>query len=175
MAFNKTILQNDLVIEFTVNEKTNKTLSDHGDALADAYDKYCKEITTKYGAKLIITGKNNFKSTFISVISTLAIPTLLNYGLAIQSACSSYWLNSSFPLPIGTPPIFSSQIKIQISSPNVSSSLITTGLSPGVSASKAAEIISDAMDTGTKIITTTHTGILISTGTNGTDGPNPIQ
>lgn len=175
MAFNKTDLESDLVKEFTINEKTNKTLSDHGDALADAYDKYCKEITTKYGAKLIITGKDNFKSTFISVISALTVPTLANYGSAIQSACSTYWANSSFPLLIGAPPTFASQTKIEISPPSVNAGLITTDLSPGVSASKAAEIIAENMDIGTKTITTTHTGILSSTGSNGTDGPNPIE
>jgi hypothetical protein len=174
MALNKSILKNSLLIIFTT-PSPNKTMSDHADELADAYDTYCKQAETAYAAKLITTGKTSFASTFLSLIN-IPTPILSNYGSAIESACISYWNSSAFPILTGIPPTISTQT-ITITPPTVTSisTTITSGLSPGVSASDAAEILSNSMDNGTKTVKTTHKGPSITSPFPVlTIGPTPI-
>lgn len=173
MAFNKELLQSELLVEFTT-EMPQKTMTNHANALGTAYDNYCKLITTKYLSTLLTTGKSSFISTFISIIQ-VSIPILSNYGLAIESACISYWTSSSFPLISGIPLTMSSQASIKITPPVVGSmsSIITTKLSPGLNASSAAKELADAIDTATKTVTTLHSGpSKISPFPTITDGPN---
>jgi hypothetical protein len=174
MALNKSILETNLLTIFTTTSP-NKTMSDHADELADAYDNYCKQAETAYLAKLITTGKTSFISTFLSLIN-IPTPILSNYGSAIESACIAYWNSSAFPTLTGIPPTISTQT-ITITPPTVGSisTTITSGLSVGVSASKAAEILSDSMDNGTKTVKTTHVGPSISSPFPSLSvGPNPI-
>lgn len=173
MAFNKELLQSELLLEFTT-EMPQKIMTNHANALGDAYDNYCQLITTKYFSKLLTTGKSSFISTFMSIIQ-IDVPILSNYSLAIESACISYWTSSSFPLISGIPITMSSQTTIIITPPAVNSmsSTITDKLSLGLNASNAAKEIADAIDIATKTVTTTHSGLSkITPFPLITDGPN---
>jgi hypothetical protein len=167
-------LENELIVEFTT-PNPEKKISDHAKALGEAYNNYCMSATTAYGGMLTVNGLSSFISTFTSVM-LIPIPTLFNYCLAIESACISYWASSSFSLLIGIPPGFINQSQIIISPPvsQTISSPINSALSlGGTTPNAAAKIISSAMNIGTKTVTTTHFGVLIS-GNPSSIGPTPI-
>lgn len=149
-----------LTTEFSPPPIPGKLMDDHADALAEAYNTYCLLATTSFGAPLVSGGKSSFKSTFLSVM-TLPVPTIANYGLAIQSACIAYWVPAVFTVGASPPPGMAPELSIVVSPPlPVIAVVITAGLVVSLSASACATIIATAMDTGTRTVTTTHTGIV---------------
>jgi hypothetical protein len=175
MALDSSVLKSKINTEFTT-PIPNKPMEAHAEALAEAYDKYCEEAKTAFGAGLSVRGKSDFKSTFLSVIN-IPVPTLANYGLAIQSACIAYWGICQFPLGSGIPPALSTQLSIVISPPTpVIGTPIALGLSAGLTAQPAADVIGSSMDIGTKTVTTTHSGLSIVFPNPPTSvGPVPIN
>lgn len=137
----------------------SKTMSDHAEALGEAYDQFCSALTTSYGGSLEVRGKSSFISTFLSTVN-IPIPTLDNYGLAIQLGAVAYWASSSFSLLSGLPPGFASQSLI-VQTPPVGINLGMVALAtPGGNASTVASIIGNALSTGTiSGVQTTHTGL----------------
>jgi len=161
----------DLTAEFTT-PIPNKTMSDHAEALAEAYDDYCFLAATAYGAPLLTGGKSSFKSTFLSVIN-IPVPTIANYGLAIQSACQAYWAAAAFSVNTSPPPGMSPETLVVIAPPlPVIAGPITIGLAVSLAAAACANVLAGAEDVGTKTVTTTHTGIVGIIPT--VIGPTPI-
>ncbi len=153
-----------------------KTMQDHANAVGEAYDKFCKALTTSYGGSLVSTGKSQFISTFMSTIN-IPVPTLSNYGLALELGAIAYWLNSVFPLLTGLPPGFGTQLTITQTVP-VGVQVGTLALSvPGGTADTVATIVGTALSVGTLTgVLTTHTGLTppLPVPAPITAGPSPL-
>lgn len=142
---------------FFSSQNPNKTIADHAQEVANAYDTFAKTVLAISGATLLSGGKSQMQST----IMQLATVTLGPASAAVyDAAATAYWAVALFnPLPPAPGLLSGVSVTHTPPTPGIITAMLTAAIADpsGVAAVKA-NLFASAFAASAATVTTTHTG-----------------